>query len=92
MLQDIQNIEGVTHIFQFSHEEVELFSYPTKCDERMKRKIYQWKTSILNPSLTTIRYLDKFAILHLSKHYLTCILCHENSNIGEIRKALQNIE
>ena len=92
MLQDIQNIEGVFNIFQFSHEEVELFSYPTKCDERMKRKIYQWRTSMLNPSMTTIRYIDKFAILQISKHSVICILCHENSNIGEIRKALENIQ
>ena len=92
MIQEIQTIEGVSNIFQFSHEEVELFSYPTTCDERMKRKIYQWRASMSNPSLTTIRYLDKFAILQISKHYLICVLCHENSNIGEIRKALQDIE
>ncbi len=89
MLQDIQKIEGVSNIVQFSHEEVELFSYPSKCDERMKRKIYQWKTSMSNPSMTTIRYLDKFAILRISKHDIICILCNENSNLGEIRKALE---
>ncbi len=92
MLRDIQNIEGVSNIFQFSHEEVELFSYPTKCDERLKRKIFQWRTSMSKPSMTTIRYVDKFAILRISEHDLTCILCHENSNLGEIRKFLEKIQ
>lgn len=92
MIEALTQVEGIQKIHQFNHQEIEVYSFPSTCDERIKRKIFSWCNTMASPSQTTFQFENMYAILKISKKYITCVICNGNSNLGEIRTLLEHID
>jgi NACalpha-BTF3-like transcription factor len=92
MIKDLTQVDGIEYIHQFNHQEIEIFSFPSVCDERMKRKIFSWSQTMPTPSQTTFRFENSYAMMRISKKHIICVVCGVNSNLGEIRNLLEHLD